>query len=164
MSVLPRKQFAGLAARANAFAGKKPMRILYLGDSLSDFLHDHNYTDKVNFFLNLHGKSSFRNAAVLGVYVTRTLQRMRGIHGGTKAFKQFRYQDLWKEEYDLIFIWLGHNDTVSNTRWSRDLSVPRILPPEQKKLYCELLGEIRRHSKARIILVSAASINFELAL
>ena len=164
MSVLPRKQFAGLAARANAFAGKKPMRILYLGDSLSDFLHDHNYTDKVNFFLNLHGKSSFRNAAVHGDYVTRTLQRMRGIHGGKKAFKQFRYQDLWKEEYDLIFIWLGHNDTVSNTRWSRDLSVPRILPPEQKKLYGELLGEIRRHSKARIILVSAASINFEQAL
>ena len=154
-------QYRKLDALASRVRMRKPLHVLFLGDSISDFLRGHNYIDKLAFWLNRRnpGMFSFRNAAVHGDFITRTLQRLKGMTGKPKAFKQYRYDGLWNEKYDLVYIWLGHNDTVSNTTWDKTLKKPRISPELQKKAYTQVIDEIRKHTRARIILVSAASLN-----
>ncbi len=146
--------------RTDALARKikleKPVSILYLGDSLSDFERGRNYADKVNFWLNRHnpGKAAFRNAGVGGDYITRVRQRM--IQGG--AYRQEQYDRLLETPYDYIFIFLGHNDT--RCRSDKNYEVPQVAPEEQKAAYREVVGYLRKHSKARIVLVSPTSSNF----
>lgn len=135
----------------------KPLSILYIGDSLSDFQRGHNYADKVNFWLNLHnpGKAVFRNAGVRGDYITRVQQRMlRG-----NAYQQEKYDNLFGVPYDYIFIFLGHNDTRCLS--SKNYEVPQVTPEAQKETYREVLNYIRKNSKAKIVLVSPTSSNFE---
>lgn len=135
----------------------KPLFILYLGDSLSDFERGHNYADKVDFWLNLHnpGLATFRNAGVRGDYITRTRDRL--IRGG--AFQQEKYDGLFDVPYDYIFIFLGHNDTRS--RSNENYAVALVPPETQKTAYREVINHIRKHSKAKIVLVSPASSNFD---
>jgi lysophospholipase L1-like esterase len=136
---------------------EKPVSILYLGDSLSDFGRGQNYADKLNFWLNLYnpGKATFRNAGVRGDYITRTRDRM--IRG--RAFMQERFDNLFDTPYDYIFIFLGHNDTRS--RSNENYAKPQISPDVQKAAYKEVINHIRKHSNARIVLVSPTSSNFE---
>ncbi|OQA80776.1 MAG: GDSL-like Lipase/Acylhydrolase [Lentisphaerae bacterium ADurb.Bin242] len=136
---------------------EKPVSILYLGDSLSDFERGRNYADKVNFWLNRYhpGKAAFRNAGVGGDYITRVRQRM--IQGG--AYRQEQYDRLLETPYDYIFIFLGHNDTRCLS--TKNYEVPQVTPEEQKTAYREVIGHLRKHSKARIVLVSPTSSNFE---
>lgn len=147
--------------RTEALARKikleKPISILYVGDSLSDFERGHNYVDKVNFWLNRSnpGKASFRNAGVGGDYITRVRQRM--IQGN--AYRQEQYERLLETPYDYIFIFLGHNDTRCLS--SGNYETPQVAPEEQKAAYREVIAYLRKHSKARIVLVSPTSSNFE---
>lgn len=158
---IPAEDYERLDAVAAGIHLEKPCRILYLGDSITDFQRGCNYVDKLNYWLNLHnpGKASFRNAAVHGDFITRMLQRLEGINGKRKAFKQYRYDGLWDEKYDLVFLWVGHNDTVAHNTWDKEMKKPRILPNVQRDAYMKVIAEIRKHTDAQIILVSAASLN-----
>ena len=57
-----------------------PVRILYLGDSLTHFNYGHNHVDKVRYFLNrTHpGKAEIWNYAVRGDFIERVLLRLDG--------------------------------------------------------------------------------------
>jgi len=160
---IPEADYDRTDALAKKIRLEKPLRILYLGDSLTDFCRGFNYADKINFWLNRcnPGKASFRNAGVGGDFITRTFQRLKGIDGKRKAFRQSRYNGLWDDSYDLVFLWLGHNDTVSNSRWDKELKKPRISSEIQKNEYAETIKEIRKHTRAPIVLVSSASSDYD---
>lgn len=136
---------------------KRKLSILYLGDSLTDFQRGYNYVDKVNFWLERYnpGLVTFRNAGVRGDYITRVEKRMMD----GKSYQQEKYEDLFGMEYDYIFIFLGHNDTrcLSNKNYQE----PLVAPVVQETAYRQVIKHIQENSKARIVLVSSTSSNFE---
>ncbi len=133
----------------------RPLHILILGDSLSDFFRGYNYVDRLEFWLNRYnpGQVTIRNAGVHGDYVARMRDRLRGTVGEAKnVYCQSRYDRLFDEKYDLILIFLGQNDT----RTPSDLNYARPLtePKEQYEGLKEIVGFIRGRSAAKIVLVS----------
>ncbi len=157
----PVDQFEKLDAAAANIKLSKPLHILYLGDSLTDFERGHNYTDKVNYFLNKYnpGKASFRNAGVGGDFITRMLDRLNGMNGGKPAHRQVMYNQLWAEKYDLICILLGHNDTKLNAAQQ-----PYVTPEAQEQGYRKVIEIIRANSDAPILLISPTSSVYEIGL
>ncbi len=143
--------------------GKK-IHALIIGDSLSDFYRGRNYADMLNFWLNKYnpGKFSFRNAGVGGDFLTRVEARLNGMTNGKKAYRQEMYDRLFDENYDLIFIFLGQNDTYV-TR-SKDFDNPRVGPAEQEALLRRVLDILGRNSKAKIVLISPSPSNEKLFL
>lgn len=140
----------------------KNLRILFLGDSLTDFNRGENFADKLNFWLNLNnpGKASFRNAGIGGDYITRMWQRMAGIEGSKKAYRQEMYEGLLNEKPDLIFIFLGHNDTKTNS--TSNHTTPVVTPEVQEKTYRDLINFVQQKIGGKIVLVSSSSSNYEL--
>ncbi|MDD4537534.1 MAG: GDSL-type esterase/lipase family protein [Lentisphaeria bacterium] len=145
----------------------KPLRILYLGDSLTDFDRGMNYCDKVDFWLNqaFPGLASFHNAGVGGDYITRMEDRIYG----RPAHRREMYDGLWNEKYDLIFIFLGHNDTKTTAK--SGLKVPVVPPEAQDASFRKVVALIRQQSSAPIVFISGASMveeicrrNYEKAL
>ncbi|NMA40678.1 MAG: SGNH/GDSL hydrolase family protein [Lentisphaerae bacterium] len=152
---------------AKGVALTKPLRILYLGDSLTDFDRGMNYCDKVDFWLNqaFPSLASFRNAGVGGDYITRMEDRMYG----RPAHRKEMYDGLWNEKYDLVFIFLGHNDTRTTTE--SELKAPLVPPEAQDASFRKVVAQIRQHSQAPIVFISGASMveeicrrNYEKAL
>lgn len=152
--IIPPENWRRFDETAKKISLKKSLRILWLGDSLTDFDQGHNHVDKTAFWLEKYnpGKTSFRNAAVRGDFITRVEGRLKGMNGGKGEFQQSRYKDLFKQEYDLIFLFLGHNDTVASTK--DNYGSPKIPPDIQKKSYADVLSMIRQNSKAKIVLVT----------
>lgn len=136
-----------------------PVRILYLGDSLTHFDYGHNHVDKVRYFLNrAHpGKAEIWNYAVRGDFIERVLLRLDG-----KAPGRWRnyYHDLWSRSYDWAFVFLGHNDTRAYAK--DNYRTPLIPPDRQKKYYEDLIARLKAKGIRRIILMSSASSNYEL--
>ncbi len=157
----PVDQFKKLDAAAAGIKLSKPMHILYIGDSLTDYERDHNYADKVNYFLNKYnpGKASFRNAGVGGDFITRVLGRLEGVNGGKRAYRQEMYDRLWAEKYDLICIFLGHNDTKLNAEQK-----PFVSSADQEQGYRKAIEIIRANSDAPILLISPTSSVYEIGL
>ena len=138
---------------AKAAALTKPLRILYLGDSLTDFDRGRNYCDKVDLWLNqaFPGLASFRNAGIGGDYITRMEDRIYG----RAAHRQEMYDGLWDEKYDVIFIFLGHNDTKTTAK--NDLKVAVVPPEAQEASFRKVIEQIRQQSQAPIVFISGAS-------
>lgn len=158
--IFPQKEYDRFAAAASRIKIEKPVSILYLGDSLTDFARGYNHVDMTAFWLQKYnpGKITVTNAAVHGDFIERVYHRLIHRRG---TFKQYRYDDLWKKEYDMILIWLGHNDTV----WRKSIfpagPQPRTSPEQQKILFRKVFQEIRKHSQARIVLITASPMNAE---
>lgn len=140
----------------------KNLRILFLGDSLADFNRGENFADKLNFWLNLYnpGKASFRNAGIGGDYITRMWQRMERINGSLKAYRQEMYEGLLDEKPDLVFIFLGHNDTKTSSQNGH--TIPLVTPEIQEKTYRDVINFIQQKIGGKIVLVSSASSNYEI--
>lgn len=131
------------------------LNILVIGDSLSDFYRGQNYIDRLSFWLNKYnpGKASIRNAGVGGDYVRRVEERLAGtLPGARHAYRQNMYDDLFSQAYDLIFIFLGQNDTRSLR--TQKFEKPLMPPEQQEKGLRSILDFIGKRSKARIILIS----------
>jgi len=137
---------------------EKPVKILYLGDSLTHFDMGHNHVDKVGYFLNKYnpGKAEVFNYACGGDDIQRIAKRLEGDTSG-KYGK--RYQDLWSRNYDWAIVFLGHNDTKASS--AKQFKVPVIPPERQRKLYEDLLAKLKAQGVQRIILMSASSSNVE---
>ena len=122
---------------------------------MSDFCRGYNYVDRLEFWLNRHnpGRVTIRNAGVRGDYVARVRDRLLGTIGEAKnVFCQSRYDRLFDEKYDLIFIFLGQNDTrtPSVLNYAKPLTEPR----EQYEGLKRILEFIRARSEAKVVLVS----------
>ena len=133
----------------------KPLHILVIGDSLSDFYRGYNYVDRFGFWLNRYNPSmvTIRNAGVRGDYVKRVLERLLGTVGEANGvFEQPRYDRLFDEKYDLIFIFLGQNDvrTPKKLNYAKPLTEPKA----QYEGLKAILAFIRERSDAKIVLVS----------
>ena len=73
---------------------QKPVRALYLGDSLSDFDRGSNHVDKLQVKLDeLSSRCvSIYNYAVRGDYIERVMERLRG---GTNCTSRTAYHGIW---------------------------------------------------------------------
>ena len=134
---------------------EKPLHILIIGDSLSDFYRGYNYVDRLGFWLNRYnpGMVTIRNAGVHGDFVERVRQRLLGTIGEAKGvYEQSRYDRLFDEKYDLIFIFLGQNDvrTPKKLNYAKPLTEPKA----QYEGLKAILAFIRERSGAKIVLVS----------
>lgn len=164
IETIPPAEWQRNAEMAKRIKLDKNLRILFLGDSLSDFSRGENFADKLNFWLNLYnpGKASFRNAGIGGDYITRMWQRMEGIDGPQKALRQEMYAGLESEKPDLVFIFLGHNDTKTNSTDGH--TTPTVTPEVQEKTYRDMIAFIQKRIGGKIILVSSSSSNYELCM
>ncbi|MBR4938288.1 MAG: SGNH/GDSL hydrolase family protein, partial [Kiritimatiellae bacterium] len=137
---------------------EKPVNILYLGDSLSDFDRGSNHVDTVVEYLAKHnpGKVKCWNFAKGGDCIRYIIQRMDGKgKGDWKA----RYDDLWNRKYDWAFVLLGHNDTKTNLK--NDFKEPFTPRSQQHEMYDELIRRLRAKGVKRIVLLSSTSSNFD---
>lgn len=133
----------------------KKLHILIIGDSLSDFYRGYNYVDRLEFWLNRYnpGMVTIRNAGVRGDFVKRVQGRLLGTVGKAKdIYEQSRYDRLFDEKYDLIFIFLGQNDT--RTPKKLNYAVPLTEPKVQYDGLKAILEFIRKRSDAKIVLIS----------
>jgi len=132
---------------------------LFLGDSLSDFCRGFNYIDEIAFWINRShpGSFTFRNAGVAGFTVKQLYAHLAGQPG---AAELHRMKDLWDRKYDYVFIFLGHNDTVQyyDKTWN---PVPHQQVNVLKEYMPKVMGEIRKHSDAKIVLVTPVAMDYE---
>lgn len=148
---------AGWLEAAPAFVNR-PIRALYLGDSLSDFDRGSNHVDRLQAKLDELSPrcASIYNYAVRGDYIERMMERFRG---GTNCTSRTAYHGIWGRQYDWAFVFLGHNDTRA---WSEtDFSRPEMSEEQLRSGFRELIALLKSKGIGRIILVSATSSNFE---
>lgn len=162
ISRVSRQEWEEVSKMAAKIKLQKPMRILYLGDSLSDYDRGRNYTDKVNYWLNLHnpGMASFRNAGVGGDTIASLYNRLSG---GKDTWRNYMYADLFEEAYDLIFIFLGHNDTRRHFR-PDGTSYQPVEPDKQRQFLTATLEFLRAKTSARMILITPSSSDYQQCL
>lgn len=152
--VMSPAEYAVTDGIAKKIALGKKIHALVIGDSLSDFCRGRNYVDMLSFWLNKYnpGKFTFRNAGVGGDFLTRVEARLSGMTNGKKAYRQEMYDRLFDEKYDLVFIFLGQNDTYV-TR-SKNFDNPRVTPAEQETVLKRVLDILGKNSGAQIVLIS----------
>lgn len=134
---------------------EKPLRILILGDSLSDFYRGYNYVDRLQFWFDKYnpGKVSIRNAAVHGDFIRRVEYRLYDTHRGEKvSFEPDAYKGVFDDRYDLVLIFLGQNDTRAHG--SRGFRAPITDEATQRDGLEKILAFIRGRSNAGIVLIS----------
>ena len=147
----------------SAVAGKvkveKPLHCLFLGDSLTEFYPGRNYFARIQFWLNKYnpGKTYLYNYGIGGDQILRMESRLKSaLSGKNPAYRQSVYKDLFSRQYDVIFLWLGHNDTVTS-RISKHgkFARPQIMPEEQEAAYRRVIALLREHNPGvRIVLIS----------
>lgn len=136
----------------------KPISVLYLGDSLTDYDRGSNHVDRLQASLDRKwsGKVRIHNFAVRGDYIERVMDRMNSKKG---TFGLNRYKGIWDNRYDWAFVSLGHNDT--RTRKNTGFSVPHMSEVQLRDGFSALISLLKAKGVKRIILLSAASCNFE---
>ncbi|MFA6175949.1 MAG: GDSL-type esterase/lipase family protein [Phycisphaerae bacterium] len=157
IDVIDRASYAEMDAIARKVKLTKPLRVLYLGDSLTDYFRGHNYTDKIDFWLNQYnpGMASFRNAGVGGDFITRIWERIQGMESGKNAYRQIMYEGLFDTKPDVVFIFLGHNDTKASSASGYKTPFVDLIAVEET--YRKLIDYIRAKTDARIVLMSSSS-------
>lgn len=156
IDVQPENVFRTTDEIAKKIKLNKPVRVLFLGDSLSDFYRGYNYIDRIDFWIGKYnpGKFSFRNAGVGGDFCKRMLDRLHGEASGKRlAYRQEMYNGLFREKYDLVFLFLGQNDTRC---FRKDGFARQETPPALQR---KCLAEIRKMLKekcpgAELVLIS----------
>ena len=141
---------------------KTPLKLLVIGDSLSDFDRNENYIDKWAFWMNYYnaGKFAVRNAGVAGDYTTMALRRIKG---DKNAFGAFRYANLENEKFDYVIIFLGHNDCRKSFRPAQKNYTPLVKTEQLEKNLRELFTVIKKRYDAKIIAVTPVASDFEVS-
>ena len=153
------KEYAVDKAIAEKIKLDRKIKCLFLGDSLTEFYPGRNYFARLNFWLNKYnpGKVELVNAGVGGDFITRVAQRLDAeLTGKGAAYRQKVYKGIFKSKYDYIFIWLGHNDTVTSriNKYGK-FARPQVTPEVQEKTFSSVLTKLQKlNPKAKIILIS----------
>jgi lysophospholipase L1-like esterase len=150
------KDFAITNNIAKKIKLKKQVKYLFLGDSLTDFYRNYNYVDRIYFWLNKYNpnKYSFTNVGVGGDFCKRMLDRLNGeLTNKNRAYRQNMYKGLFKNQYDIIFLFLGQNDTRSyrKTNFTKQETPPTLQQTCLKDIYHILKTKF---PKAKIVLLS----------
>lgn len=162
IKVISKEEYSNTDSIASEIKLKKPVRMLMLGDSLSDFYRGYNYIDRLNFWINKHnpGKFTFHNAGVGGDFCERASTRMEFElkHNPKSAYRQEMYSGIFKDEYDYIFIFMGQNDTRCMPK--DNYSTPETTPEEQQKYLSLMVKRLKENCpKAKIVLISPSPSN-----
>ena len=160
--VMPKKELQELEKLAEQVKLQQPKNILLIGDSLSDFFRGHNFINIVNELLKKYnpGKVSIKNAGVGGDFITRVWKRMRGSIGKGAAYRQYMYDNLLDPKPDLIFIFLGANDTKCSS--SSNFKTPVVIPKNQKILFERLVNYLKTATGAKIVFIEPPCFNAKL--
>jgi lysophospholipase L1-like esterase len=152
------KTYAGFDETAKRVHARNAVHTLFIGDSLSDFHRGENYIDKLDFWLNLYnpGKFSFRNAGVRGDYIVKALKRLT--ENVPPSYRPEMYKDLFIPTPDIVFIFLGHNDTKLSSE--SNYQEPLVSVDAQMSAFRDVTAHIRKHCGARIVLISPMSLNY----
>ena len=154
--IMPAEEYAGLDNIASTIKLSNPLNILVLGDSLSDLHRGGNHIDKLVFWLNKHnpGKVTCRNAAISGDFITRVEERLNWKYGKPDVWRLRDYRNIFAEKYDMIFIFLGHNDTVAYSKNNYATTV-NVSLSDAEASYRRVIEKLRRESPAaKIVLLS----------
>ena len=132
----------------------KPMRILYLADSLTDYNRHRNHPAILTGLLAQYnpGKVMFHNAACGGDQNVRIAARLadRGVYRG------YMYDELWKRKYDVIILFLGQNDTVAFKE--SNYTKPQFSIAKVDSAMRTIIAAVKKHNPgARIIITSGVS-------
>ena len=156
VEVQPENVYQATSNTAKKIKLAKPVRVLFLGDSLSDFYRGYNYIDRISFWVNKYnpGKFTFRNAGVGGDFCKRMEDRLNGaLVKRNYAYRQNMYNGLFDEKFDIIFLFLGQNDTRSfrKTNFTKQETPPAL---QQKCLtnICKILKD--KFPQAKIIMIA----------
>lgn len=149
--------FAGVSGKS-CKAPAKPVKLLYLGDSLADFDRGSNHVDKLQALLDVKWpkKVEIRNFAIRGDYIERMMDRM---NGKKRTYALARYEGIWDASHDWAFVCLGHNDTRAYS--DADFTDPLMSEDKVRSGFTALIAMLKSKGIKRIILRSAASCNFD---
>jgi len=165
VSLVSQKELKAMESEAAKIKLTKPLNILVIGDSLSDYFRGFNYVNMIDSLLNKFnpGRVNIRNASVGGDFITRVWKRMQGADGQIPPIRvrQYMYNNYLSPSPDLIFIFLGANDskcsTISNFKTSY------VTPKIQEKTYRKVLDYLNKKTKAKIILIGCPSFNYKIS-
>ncbi len=157
--VIDSKSFNAMNGCAAGIKVDRPVHILLIGDSLTDFDRGCNYADKFLFFMdrNHPGKISILNVAVRGDFILRQEDRYNHKKG---TYAPRAYDGMFSKTPDMIFILLGHNDTVTTSQ--DGFKTTKVSLAAQEASYRRMIAEFRKRApEARIVLVSNTRTNYE---
>jgi lysophospholipase L1-like esterase len=156
---LDKAEFAAFNAAAGKVAITEPVKILILGDSLSDFCRGYNWADILEMRLKqLNPKSRIFNYACRGDSVQTISSRLSG---GTSVFMAGHYRGLRDNQYDLVIIFAGHNDTVAEKK--SGFQTPRLNEEQIRRYYNTITGELKKISPAApVVVISPVSMPQEI--
>jgi len=155
---VPEETMANFVAAADKIKHDIPAKILYLGDSLTDFDRGYNHADIVDYFLG--EDVEVYNFAVRGDDIQRIVGRLNG--DKTRVPFKERFDGIFDRQYDIAFVFLGHNDTKASSQ--KNYTEAQITPERQRALYKNLIERLQEAGVKRIVLMSPSSSNFELCL
>lgn len=161
VDVVDAETYAAFEALAQATQIETPAHLLFLGDSLTDQLRGHNYTDMVGFWLRkVHGDVTYRNAGVGGDYIARVWQRMETPEAG---YRPEMYEGMYEPAPTHVFMFFGHNDSKLKPKPEytkpEDYPFDPVVPLDEfESTFIQVIGRIREHAPdARITILSASS-------
>jgi len=147
-------------ATASALKVSRPLNLLWLGDSLSAQNAEENHIAKLLFWLSKYNpnKIHIQNFAVGGDSFRTIWRRIQHLENPEKykaQFKQEAYTKLWEGDADIIFIFLGHNDTkVSSKSGYTETNTPWLQIESSAE---SLINFLKEKTGAEIILISPVS-------
>lgn len=154
-----RREVDELNAMAAQYPADKPLHILVIGDSLTDYHRGRNYIAMADGLLEKHhpGKVSFRNVACGGDFITRVCERLEDKTGS--GYRSYMYKALLSPLPDVAIVVLGANDTKVSSE--SNYQVPQVTAAEQEKRYRQLIEFLHDKGVRRIALFNCLSFDAE---
>ena len=162
VNCISKEQYQIFDTAARKVKLEKPLNVLFLGDSLTDYDRSRNYTDKLAFWIEKYnpGKWHFRNAGVGGDHIISLHNRLIK---NPRTWRPNMYKNLFSTPWDMIFIFIGHNDTRAHYRTDGKIYQP-VTPEDQVRYWRQTLQFLRQKSKAKIVLLSPSASDFNMCV
>lgn len=165
---LPKEKFDLLEKKAQSIKLPRKMKLLFLGDSLTDYYRGHNYTDMVRFFLNRSNPDMMitDNRGIGGDNCRYMIKRLTSVEKDEKSFPgsngRARYFNMFNQKYDRIYIFIGANDSKvhSKDNWQ----TPYVTLPDQQKNIRAILQLLqRKFPGVPVVIIGAPNYHWEIA-
>ena len=85
------------------------------------------------------------------------MDKKANLPGSKNQWRQNMYNDLFNRPYDLIFIFLGHNDCAAFNK--TQYKVPQVSVENAEASYKRVIEKLRAKSKAKIVLIGPVANN-----
>ncbi|MEW6354878.1 MAG: GDSL-type esterase/lipase family protein [Planctomycetota bacterium] len=147
MEIMPKEIKEQVLSLAKKVTFKKPEKLVFVGDSLTDLFRGRNYVDKVDLYLRTADPGEFEvvNAGVGGDMITRVADRLE--------------KDVIAIKPTHVFIFLGHNDSkVAWPEYTKHACEVDVFSPT----YRDVIKQIKEKTDAKVTIMSATSSVWEI--